>query len=90
MIKAKIVVILLELHLCLNSHIYTHMGLKLYIHTSTYTNICLNNCLYILSHIPGMCGSVTNNSTTRIRIGYRIYSLRRFIAAADYLSHHWV
>jgi hypothetical protein len=30
-----------------------------------------------------VCGSVTNNNTW-IRIGYRIYSLWRFIAAADY------
>jgi hypothetical protein len=36
----------------------------------------------ILSRIPGV-GSVTNNST-RVRIGYRIYSLWRFTAAADY------
>jgi hypothetical protein len=34
----------------------------------------------ILSRIPRMCGSVTNNSTW-IRIGYRIYSLWRFTAA---------
>jgi hypothetical protein len=34
--------------------------------------------LYILSRIPRLCGSVTNNSTW-IRIGYRIYSLWRFI-----------
>jgi hypothetical protein len=32
----------------------------------------------ILSRIP-MMGSVTNNSTTKVRIGYRIYSLWRFI-----------
>jgi hypothetical protein len=32
-----------------------------------------SRCLRILSHIPGMCGSVTNKSTW-IRIGYRIYS----------------
>jgi hypothetical protein len=36
--------------------------------------------LIVLSRIPGMCGSVTNNSTW-IRIGYWIYSLWRFIAA---------
>jgi hypothetical protein len=30
-----------------------------------------------------VCGSVTNNNTW-IRIGYRIYSLWRFITAADY------
>jgi hypothetical protein len=35
----------------------------------------------VLSHIPRLCGGVTNNSTTRVRIGYRIYSLWRFIAA---------
>jgi hypothetical protein len=35
----------------------------------------------ILSHIPGVCGGVTNNTTTRVRIGYRIYSLWRFIDA---------
>jgi hypothetical protein len=35
--------------------------------------------LYILSRIPGMVG-VTNNST-RVRTGYRIYSLWRFTAA---------
>jgi hypothetical protein len=34
--------------------------------------------LYILSRVPRMGGSVTNN-TTRVRIGYRIYSLWRFI-----------
>jgi hypothetical protein len=42
---------------------------------------------YILSRIPRMCASVTNNSTTRVRIGYRIYSLWRFIATADY--NYW-
>jgi hypothetical protein len=41
--------------------------------------ILLNCIRYILSHIPRMCG-VTNN-TTRVRIGYRIYSLWRFTAA---------
>jgi hypothetical protein len=35
---------------------------------------------FILLRIPGMCGSVTNNSTW-IRIGYGIYSLWRFTAA---------
>jgi hypothetical protein len=44
---------------------------------STYMYIYI----YILSRIPRLCGSVTNNSTTRVRIGYRIYSLRRFTAA---------
>jgi hypothetical protein len=43
------------------------------LHTNTHTLI------YILSHVPRLCGSVTNNSTTRVRIGYRIYSLWRFI-----------
>jgi hypothetical protein len=34
----------------------------------------------IVSRVPRLCGSVTNNSTW-IRIGYRIYSLWRFITA---------
>jgi hypothetical protein len=37
----------------------------------------------ILSHIPRMGDSVTNNSTW-IRIGYRIFSLWRFITATGY------
>jgi hypothetical protein len=34
----------------------------------------------IVTYTRHMCGSVTNNSTW-IRIGYRVYSLWRFIAA---------
>jgi hypothetical protein len=35
-----------------------------------------------MSRIPGLCGSVTNNSTW-VRIGYRIYSLWRFITSTQ-------
>jgi hypothetical protein len=48
-----------------------------------YIYIYIYVYIYILSRIPGMCGSVTNNST-RVRIGYRIYSLWRFITATGY------
>jgi hypothetical protein len=40
----------------------------------------LSCSLSILSRLPRLCGSVTNNSTW-VRIGYRIYSLWRFTAA---------
>jgi hypothetical protein len=71
------------------SHTYklqTYLDLKVLKHQITDKKRDLkSNCsIRILSHIPGLCGSVTNNSTTRVRIGYRIYSLWRFIAAADY------
>jgi hypothetical protein len=35
----------------------------------------------IVTYTTAVCGSVTNNTTTKVRIGYQIYSLWRFIAA---------
>jgi hypothetical protein len=45
------------------------------------------NCI-ILSRIPRMCVVVWLNNSTWVRIGYRIYSLWRSIAAADY--NYWL
>jgi hypothetical protein len=38
---------------------------------------------HTVTYTTDVCG-VTDNSTTRVRIGYRIYSLWRFQAATDY------
>jgi hypothetical protein len=46
------------------------------------------NYVNILSRIPGLCGSVTNNSTW-IRIGYRIYSLWTFITTQITITDYW-
>jgi hypothetical protein len=46
--------------------------------------ITLQNAVSIVTYNRYVCGSVTNNSTTRVRIGYWIYSLWRFITATDY------
>jgi hypothetical protein len=45
-------------------------------------------CVCILSRIPRLCGSVTNNSTW-IRIGYRIYSLWRLTATHITITDYW-
>jgi hypothetical protein len=48
-----------------------------------------NPRLKILSRIPRLCDSVTNNFTW-IRIGYRIYSLRRLYSCTHYnYSEHY-
>jgi hypothetical protein len=45
--------------------------------------LCWKQNIDIVTYTTGVCGSVTNN-TTRVRIGYRIYSLWRFITATGY------
>jgi hypothetical protein len=49
----------------------------------------------ILSHIPRLFGSIVTNNSTWIGIGYRIYSLWRFITthrlqllATDTITHN--
>jgi hypothetical protein len=51
---------------------------------------------HIVTYTGYVCGNVTNNSTTRVRIGYRIYSLWRFITthrfqllATDTITHNY-
>jgi hypothetical protein len=43
----------------------------------------LGTTVAVTSCIPRLCGSVTNN-TTRVRTGYRVYSLWRLTAATGY------
>jgi hypothetical protein len=52
-----------------------------------YAFLCVD--LHIVTYTIYVCGSVTNNSTTRVRIGSRIYSLWRFTAAHITITDSW-